>query len=214
MKGGPSRRFVISIARSKLFVTLSIIFFVISIAISYAAATEGLGGQDKYISISTLDRNMLTDSYFEHSNSTVSPYDVLHWNVKIYNHMQDAEYISVRARIIDSAQSSPNDTIGVPANGTIVFEKRLVLAMNSSAIVPFNWEFQRDNSTLLTSDYTITINGVKKHFSGPAIHKGEELGIVFEVWTFDPSKMDFEYGWLTDSATKYAWNQLWFSAAT
>lgn len=202
---------VLLVVRSRIFVIASVSLFAVFFGLAYA--NSGLArSNEKFLSMSTLDRNMMAESYFQRPASIVRIGDQMEWNIQITNHLGKPELVSLRAKLLSPTDKAPVDNSSSPSTGRQIFEKEMLINDNSTVIVPFNWSVK--SASVSGQKYT-ELNGiVVDNQSIEGLNEKGQLGmpfsIVFEVWPFDDSKNDYSFAWEGNGDQKITWNKIWF----
>jgi hypothetical protein len=137
--------------------------------------------------------------------------ETIEWNIRIDNHMQNIQYVSIRVKLINATQASPETNS--PRNTEIIYEERKFLQIDESLTLPFNWYISEttdeDTKTVITG-VNINSDNIKTNIIG---EKGSGYRFVVELWSYDPSQKDFVFSYPSESIRESVWNQIWFTLA-
>ncbi|HJS82102.1 MAG TPA: hypothetical protein VJ742_04625, partial [Nitrososphaera sp.] len=78
-----------------------------SIMLTLAYASLGNTPQEQFITLSTSGSDMTTRTIYPSSNSFVGEGNALDWNVQLYNHMGQTEFVAVRVKVLNATQFGP-----------------------------------------------------------------------------------------------------------
>lgn len=191
---------------------LSYIILLITISIGYLLINHARP-EEKFISLNTLGKNGTTSNYYPSNNTIWAPIpgQKVSWNIYVYNHAGDAEYVSVRIKLINSTDATPIEN----SSGQAVYEFSHLLATNASWSFPLNWKIS-DVSMDLDRGYVV-IKGLdidNRHIDGLNVRtqQGKEFRMIIELWRYDTKNKAFVFQGFPDSDNERgAWNQIWFN---
>jgi hypothetical protein len=138
------------------------------------------------------------------------------WHIYVYNHAGSAEYVSVRIKLLNSTDPTPDENYysGEPRS-QYVYEFRHLLGRNSSWNIPLNWTIS-NVSTDVDQRYVI-INGLNinnHHIEGLNVTslQGKDFRMIIELWKYDIEDKAFVFqGFPENDNNRGAWNQIWFN---
>ena len=209
---------------------LSYIILVIAISIGYLLITQPRA-EEKFLSLSTLSRNGTTSNYYPSNNTiwahlpgqkvswnypsngtnVLLPGQKVSWNIYVYNHAGDAQYVSVRIKLINSTDTTPDEN----SSGQEVYEFNHLLAANASWSFPLNWKIS--NVSLDLDQGYVLIKGLdidNRHVDGLNLksQQGKEFRMILELWRYDTKSKAFVFqGFPESNNERGAWNQIWFN---
>jgi len=162
--------------------------------------------QSQFFTISTLGSEFVA-SYYPNDNLVLSQGDSLKWNVQVYNHMGNVEYVSVRVKLLGPSQYGPDDNLHVPSTTVPLYEERHMVANNSTWTMPLDLAitgFDQASSTITSA----SINGKKVENLNISSNGG--IRVIVELWRYDIEFQNFVFTWPA-GADKIgsAWNQIW-----
>lgn len=201
---------MLEILRSRIFLIILGCLLTASLGysvISYASSES----YNSFLSMSTLDSNMMAESYYSGNGRTINVGDPLHWNIVVFNHMGNAEYLKVKVKLLNLTEQNPDDIADTPTPVSSILEFTKILPNNSTWTIPIDWDvvdaIQNGNSTIIKklSINGMTIDGLEAKAAG-----GKNFRMVFELWKYDPEQGTFVFSWKSGSETKSVWNQTWF----
>lgn len=171
-------------------------------------------GEEPFFALAILGENGMAEHYYPEDNPNIKVESEVHWFIIVYNHMGASQYVSVRAKILNSTMAAPNSTSCRPSEAPDVYEVRGILLDNETWSHPFVWSLQNvtkvDNSTIIRG---LVIDGDQIQLSVEALN-GYDFRLVLELWVYDRSSDDFVYGWTTRQEPICAWNQIWFNVTS
>ncbi len=138
------------------------------------------------------------------------------WHIYVYNHAESAEYVSVRIKLLNSTDATPDENYysGEVRNQDL-YEFRQLLARNSTWSIPLNWTIS-NVSTDPDHGY-VTINGLginDHHVEGLNVTslQGKDFRMIIELWRYDMEDKAFVFeGFPENDNNGGAWNQIWFN---
>jgi hypothetical protein len=194
-----SKRFVLTFAA--LFAVLSPISFA-------SSATQDNGG---FLSMTILDSKMDVSEYFS-NNSTVALGDRMSWYIKVHNGMNTPEYLTIKVKLLNSTQVSPDDLSNKPSPYPAVFEYHKLVATNDTIIVPMEWSIlDIENHDGQINIKKLMING--QEFENLNAHgiRTQDFRMVIELWRYDVTSGELEFEWSSSQNKRSVWNQIWFN---
>jgi len=168
---------------------------------------------EPFITLAILGEERTADHYFPSDDSILRNGTTLPWHVYLYNHMGEAQYVTVKVKILRAGGLSPNSTICSPSNAPVVFELTRVVPNNETLLEPFTWSLlARDETSEKGSIINITKIKINEHLIdiNIPINDGERLRIVFELWGYNQTSQEFTFKWTISGKEHSIWNQLWF----
>lgn len=190
----------------------------ITITIGYWLATHERP-DERFISLSTLGKNDTTADYFPSNNNNMTlvlPGQKVSWHIYVYNHAESAEYVSVRIKLLNSTDATPDENHSGGAGGQDLYEFRRLLARNSSWAIPLDWTISNVSTEDLDQRY-VTIKGLdinNHHVGGVNVTslQGKDFRMIIELWRYNVEDKDFVFqGFPENDNNRGAWNQIWFN---
>lgn len=177
--------------------------------LTLAYASLGSIPQERFITLSTVGADMKTSSLYPASNAFIKMGDTLDWNVQLYNHMGEAEYVAVRVKLLNATEAGPDGLQNLPSPAGTIYEERVALAKGASATLPLainlkDIELMKGNSAMKT----LTINGVEVSGIDVANVDSDTFRFVIELWRFDVKSESFVFSWTSGLESESAWNQI------
>jgi hypothetical protein len=191
------------------FFSLSIIFFilpVISFTSQYFPDRE-----DDFFSLSVSGKDNLAENFFSNNNKTVHPGEDHPWNIHVINHMNGLEYVSIRVKLANSSNNSPDSTKCTPSDSPVIYEVRKILKDQEELNIPLTWaikEIETQNSKIIINK--VEVNSQIVQVDIPS-HGETRYRIIVELWSYDTHLRDFIFGWQGDENIECAWTQVWFN---
>ena len=197
---------------SRVFLILFASLFAIFLGAVYLTSAQKQ--EERFLSITTLGSNMTAEGYYPEGSSTIKVGQQLNWHVRVYNHMGDTEYVSIRIKLLNSEQAPPNDNSHVASPAPLIYEIRQALNANSTWTIPLSWTISgTEEKDAFVGIKSVTVNGENKDNLDVAGTTDKHFRIVLEVWRYNTEHKDFEFSWLSDQQERSAWNQIWFQVA-
>ena len=137
------------------------------------------------------------------------------WHIYVYNHAESAEYVSVRIKLLNSTDATPDENYSGGATGQDLYEFKRLLARNSSWDIPLDWTISNVSTDLDHRHVTIKGLDVNNHHVGGlnvTSQQGEEFRMVIELWKYNMEDTAFVFqGFPENDNNRGAWNQIWFN---
>jgi len=139
------------------------------------------------------------------------------WNLDVYNGMTTAEYVLIKAKLLNSTQLVPDDETNQPSPTNPIYEISAIVPANAHKSFPFSWrivDVSANPDGYLTINRML-INGKSIENVGESSQFGENYRLVFELWRYDNNVGDFQYSWSSSvdgpEVKRSVWNQIWFN---
>ena len=137
------------------------------------------------------------------------------WHIYVNNHAGSAEYVSVRIKLLNSTDATPDENYSGEARSQHLYEFRQLLARNSTWNIPLNWTISNVSADL-DHGYVIIkglyINNHRVEGLNVTSLQGKEFRMIIELWKYDMEDKAFVFqGFPENDNNKGAWNQIWFN---
>ncbi|EMR74205.1 hypothetical protein MCGE09_00078 [Thaumarchaeota archaeon SCGC AB-539-E09] len=166
---------------------------------------------DKFFVLSVLGNNSTASDYYPHDNPNIGINDTLNWNIYVQNYMQEAKYVLIKIKIVNSSDKYPDSLTCTPSTGFELMNVTTILSPEQYSIIPFTWRILNYSSyddfnvihrvEICDVNYTIEEYGVS----------GSNSHFIFELWYYDIESDEFKFEWLSGSESYCAWNKLRFN---
>lgn len=203
-----------SIIYSKTFLIVFSSFLAILLSIGYVALETW--PKEQFLSISTLGSNEIAGNYYPEGKSAITVGDTMKWYVNVYNHMEQTEYLSIRMKLLNSSQPSPDESSYLTNQQFPVFRLDRAVEDNSRWIEPLTWSITGINEDIdQISIKSLNVNGTNVDNLVTKTVKGKEFRIILELWRYDTEAQKFVFSQpssIKQSNTNQMnnWNQIWF----
>jgi uncharacterized membrane protein len=203
-----------SIIYSKRFLMVFCSLLAILLSIGYVASEAW--PQERFLSISTLGSNETAENYYPDGESTIAVGDTMKWNLNVYNHMGQTEYLSIRMKLVNSSQPTPDESSYHQDQQSPIFRLDRVVEGNSRWIEPLTWSIAGIAQDIdQISIKSLSVNGVNIDNLNTKTVRGKEFRIIFELWRYDTAAQKFVFsqpstGKQFDPNQMSNWNQIWF----
>ncbi|HEX2124301.1 MAG TPA: hypothetical protein VHF44_01730 [Nitrososphaeraceae archaeon] len=197
---------------------ISYLTLLITIIIGYWLTTDERP-DERFLTLSTLGKNDTAGDYYPSNNNNtniVLPGQMVSWNIYVYNHAESAEYVSVRIKLLNSTDTTPDENYysGNPRS-QYLYEFRHLLARNSTWNIPLDWMIS--NVSIDPDHGHIIIGGLdinNHHVEGLNVTslQGKDFRMIIELWKYNMEDKAFVFqGFPENDNNGGAWNQIWFS---
>jgi hypothetical protein len=180
-----------------------------SIMLTLAYASLGPASHERFITLSTVGSDMTTRSIYPSSDSFVSRNATLNWNVNVYNHMGETEYLAIRIKLLNATQFAPDLERHLPSPVSHIYEERFILGDNATSTIPVAISL---NEVLLAGgDSTIdsvVVNGKHVDRLNVQNENSNSFRFVIELWRYDVKFENFVFTWPSGPESESAWNQI------
>ncbi len=193
--------------RNILFLTgfIIIVFIVFPFQNSYLNVDD-----NSFIALAVLGQDGLAEEYYPNDNLNVSKGVPIKWNIHLFNHMGDVQYVKIVVKILGNNVLPSNISNFTPSPSPVIFEYSKVLLDNETIMMPFKWsvvKVERNEEILNITKIRINENTLNVNITS---NENEKLGIKFELWIYNISTKKFEFTLSEDNIEKSVWTQFWF----
>jgi len=193
-----------------LFITLLILFELASYLTAIPVA------RDQYFQMYLLGANETPANYYPGNSSNLHVRELLQWHLGVVNSMGSLQYVSIRVRLGNQTIMPPNDTTGIPSQAPLVMSLERFVQDNETWQTSFDWYILNSTrnsagliyvSQLMIDNVTYTLaNPLSCSKTGPCVFR-----LIFELWTWNVSLAQFQFGWSNGDERRTAWLEFWFS---
>jgi hypothetical protein len=139
----------------------------------------------------------------------VSRNATLNWNVNVYNHMGETEYLAIRIKLLNATQFGPDLERHLPSPVNPIYEERLILGDNATTTIPVTISLR--DAVLAGADSTINsvvVNGKQIDRLNVQNENSNTFRFVIELWRYDVKFENFVFTWPSGPESESAWNQI------
>jgi len=185
---------------------------VVAVTICYPLVMTYLPSKsESFFALAILGEDCMAEHYYPGGDSNIAVDTEVHWFLYLYNHMGDPQQVAVRVKLLNSTMLAPNSTSCSPSSAPIVYEIQWVLMDNETWICPFSWSIEAiDRVGDFVELKVLSINNDAIPVYVNAI-KGHNFRICLELWMYNESSKEFQFGWLDGDKMLCTWNQIWFN---
>ncbi len=181
--------------------------FAIFLTLAYANLEDA--PRDRFLTLSTLDRNNAAAQYYPREGGFVMANETLDWNVQVYNHMGGSEYVAFRIKLLNATQTGPDDRLHMASPVNSLYEARHLVPDDSTWTMPVSitikeLQIQGGNATL----DAIVINGEEITDLKISNENERDFRFVVELWRHDVDSGNFIFTWPSGQESGSAWNQI------
>ena len=169
-------------------------------------------GGEPFFALAVLGEEGMADRYYPGDDPNIGVGDEIRWNLYVYNHVGEVEYVAVRLKLLNSTMSAPDSISCSPSPAPVVYEVRRVMLDNETWFYPISWsigEVGLDGDFTVVEQLSVNDRDIE---TDVVARDGYNFRIVLELWIYSESLNDFQFGWSYDHDMGCAWNQLWFNA--
>jgi hypothetical protein len=145
----------------------------------------------------------------------VLPGQKVSWHIYVYNHAEGAEYVSVRIKLLNSTDATPDESYSGGPHGQDLYEFRRLLARNSSWNIPLDWTISNVSTDLDHGYVIIEALDINNHNVGGlnvTSVQGKDFRMIIELWKYNMEDKAFVFqGFPENDNNRGAWNQIWFN---
>jgi hypothetical protein len=150
--------------------------------------------EDFFFELGLLGNNKTADAYFYNQQSIFNVNVLNDWFIYVHNHMDAAENVSIRVKLLNSTMNLPNDLEHIPATTEYIAEFPLSLSINETSIIPFSWSVtnveSKDNLVVIKN---LQINGRTVEVQVSDFESS--FRIVFELLVKNSNSQNYVFGW-------------------
>jgi len=168
--------------------------------------------EEPFMALAVLGEEGMAESYYPDDDLKIEVGEEVHWTLYLNNHMGEAQYVSLRVKLLSSTMSAPNSTTCSQSHAPVVYEVRRVLLDNETWLYPFSWSIKDIESAV---DFRqIELFSVNDNLIQTSVfaEDGYNFRIIIELWVYDESLNEFQFGWSCGDKLRCSWNQIWFNA--
>jgi len=192
---------------SSLFILVFASTFAIFLTLAYANLDDAPG--DRFLTLSTLGRNLAASEYYPREGGFVMENETLDWNVQVYNHMGGSEYVAIRIKLLNATQQGPDDRMHLSSPVDHLYEARHLVPDDATWTMPVSITIKE----LEISGGSATINAIVingEEITDLKVSNGKErdFRFVIELWRHDVDSGNFIFTWPSGQESGSAWNQI------
>ncbi len=166
---------------------------------------------EQFASVSVLDANLGTISYFPGNTSKVQLGQVITWEIQLYNHVGSTQLFLVDVKLSNETIPGPVASTNQPSAGTVVFQATKATLNNETWIFPLQWSVANFTRAGLATITNMQVNNQTSSVNVSAI-SGRNFRMVVELWTYDVQNHNFLFSFRSGGTVESVWGQLWFDA--
>jgi hypothetical protein len=189
--------------------TILVLVACIPLITVYLPSTE-----EPFFALALLGEEGMAEHYYPQDNSNIMVGKEVHWTLYLYNHVGEAQYVAVQVKLLNSSMQAPNSTSCTPSPAPVVYEVRRVMLDNETWLHPLIWSLEEISSL---GDFVkikrLSIND-RSIETDVFTEKGINYRFVHELWVYDESLKEFQFGWSYGDELRSAWNQIWFNSTS
>jgi hypothetical protein len=166
---------------------------------------------EKFFVLAMLGENQTAENYFPNNNPNLHEMEEVNWYVDVENFMQQAQYVLLKVKILNSTMTLPDSAKCQPSPENDLLNVTVFLISGQSKVVAFSWhiaDFVRTGEFLTLR--RIVVNGVSTGLNVESTN-GADFHFLFELWHYDPFLEDFRFSWDSGFGVCCAWNQMIFN---
>ena len=168
--------------------------------------------EEYFFALAVLGENRKAEGYYPKNDPRIEVGEEVRWNIYLYNHMGEAQYVSVKVKLLNSTISAPNSTSIEPSSTEAIYEIRRIVLKNETWLYPFSWSIEDldlQNNYVEIKHLKINTNIIE---ASSIAQVGTNYRLILELWVYDENIKDFRFGWINEGELYCAWNQIWFNA--
>jgi uncharacterized membrane protein len=199
-----------STQNKRTLIALFIVLVVISESGAFLATTPP--PPERFFQFYVLDSNKLAADYYPQNNTNLRVASPISWYLGVTNFMGNVQLVEIRLKLGNETTTSPNDTSNAPSSAPELIAFDRFLMNNEAWEFPLVWNIS--NATSIdgsTRVLTLQINNETYQISGWSASNGYNFRLIFELWTWQTDRNEFEFGWNTNGERQDMWLQVWFN---
>ncbi len=189
-----------------IFITSLLIF----IALAYVITTPRPSQEFFQLYVLGFDHDLAR--YYPNNDPNVSPNSTVQWYVGVTNSMSSVQYVVLKLKLGNSTTPAPNETASASSPAPLLAQYSRVLLQNETWEFPFYWSIVGENRRGNAISLEMNVNGTDISMTDPMTQGGNNYRIFIELWVYNSTSNDIEFGWGAGSQRKAAWLQVWFNA--
>jgi hypothetical protein len=195
-----------------IFVSTSMILVVVAsipLITAYLPSTE-----EPFFALALLGEEGMAEHYYPQDNPNLIVGEEVHWTIYLYNHVGEVQYVAVQVKLLNSSMPAPNSTSCTPSPAPVVYEVRRVMLDNETWLHPLIWSIEEISSFEDFVEIERLSMNDGSFETDVFAEKGINYRFVFELWVYDESLSEFQFGWSYGYELRSAWNQIWFNSTS
>jgi hypothetical protein len=166
--------------------------------------------EENFFSLAILGSEGKSDDYYTGREPEITLNNSVKWNIYIYNHMNQAQQILIKIKLLSPTDTQPNTSTCSPSSNPSIYEIKRAMSDNETLTIPFEWKVtditQQEEKIILQNlqinDFTTDLTLVAQ--------KQDTLRFLFELWVYNTENQEFEFSWLDVGESRCVWNQIQF----
>lgn len=168
---------------------------------------------ERFFVLGLLGKDRTAENYFANDDSNIRYMEEMQWYVFVQNFMQEAQYILVKVKVLNSTMTRPDMVACTPSLEHAIMNFSVFLTSGQSLMIPFFWHvanYSLQGESLIVERLVIKSMSVSLNVSAV---NGSNLSVIFEVLHYDPVIENFRFEWDSGFGLRCAWNQMFFNVA-
>ena len=168
---------------------------------------------ERFFVLGLLGRDMTAENYYPNDDPNIHGFEEVQWYVFVENFMQEAQYVLVKVKVLNSTMTLPDAVACTPSLGQAIMNFSVFLTNDQSLMIPFLWHianYSLQGESLILE--RLVVNGMPAGLNVSGVN-GSIFRIIFEVWYYDPAVEDFRFEWDSGFGLRCVWNQMLFKVA-
>lgn len=166
---------------------------------------------EKFFAVSLLGKDKSAEEYYPDGDPNIFQLEEIQWFILVQNFMEQAQYVSVRVKVLDSTMAFPDMVACTPSPENAILDFNIFLADDRASIIRFSWcvsNYSLQQESLVLERLVINDMPVNLNVSGVS---GFSFYMIFELWYLDSVSREFRFEWDTGLGLRCAWNQMLFN---
>lgn len=169
--------------------------------------------RNNFFQMYILGTNRMAGQYYPENNPNLTMGIKMSWHLFVSNDMGSAQSIMLKVKLGNMTSPAPDQIRCEPASLQSLVEFRKVLQDKETWAIPFNWSVVNVEETQeMIYLRNINVNNLDLKTSTVCALHGYNFRMIFELWTFNSTTREYQFGWFSNGRRDCAWLQIWFNA--
>ena len=165
--------------------------------------------EERFFELGLLGKNKKAEEYYPDNNSTLEVDSNVLWYIYLHNHMGSPQDVSVRVKLLNSTMQAPDDREHEPSPFSYFIEFPVSLSIDETLLIPVSWIVVEAASQ--ERNVTISCLRVNNQIISMSVLSSDRFRMVFELWVYDQSSQQYEFGWDSGKGFYSASLYMWFN---
>lgn len=167
--------------------------------------------EESFFEFALLGEDKRAEDYYPNDNPNINVSSPIRWYIYIHNYMHSVQDVKIRVKLLNATMQAPNDREHMPSPYPHILEVPVHLDVDETLILPLFWSVSgilHEENLIVINE--LTINNETIGVSLPSF-TSNRFRIVFELWVYNQSSQEYEFGWESGKNTYSASLSMWYN---